>query len=343
VEKLPIEVLEILSDDFENTLQKLCDFLVKFLGVRYSEIEINGVKVKAGEPNCKVTEVRTNEAIIRLCGDEEEIKRLIPILKKAIDRIIFFQEVVTFLDRTPDVILVLNDEGVVINQNEIARKVFGDTVGKKFFEICKGDTCSVGEKFYSMIAIKGFRKNIVVGRDITERVRLEKELEDREKRFKALAELSPAGILVHHQGEILFVNDALCKILGYTKEEIMKKKVWDLIHPDYRELARVMMQKRLEGERPVYELKTLRKDGSERWVLVAGGAIDWGGKRSVMAFALDITDKKMMEQKLKEREELFRNIFNSSPAGHYILYTLWCSINPQPSLHSDNSILKTNS
>ncbi|MBO8179236.1 MAG: PAS domain S-box protein [Archaeoglobus sp.] len=319
MEKLAIEALEMLSDDFENALQRLCNFLVKFLGIRYSEIEVDGVKAKAGKPDGRVTEIRTDKATIRFCGDEEEIKRLIPTLNKAIGRILFLQEVKAFLDQTPDIILSLDDEGTIVDQNETARKVFGDVVGRKFFEICKGDTCSAGEKFYSMIAIKGFRRNIVVGRDITERVRLEKELEDRERRFKALAELSPAGIIVHHQGEILFVNDALCKMHGYTKEEIMKKKVWDLIHPDYRELARVMMQKRLEGERPVYELKTLRKDGSERWVLVAGGAIDWSGKKSVMAFALDITEKKMMEQKLKEREELFRNIFNSSSAGHYIL------------------------
>ena len=319
MEKLAIEALEMLSDDFENALQRLCNFLVKFLGIRYSEIEVDGVKAEAGEPDCRVTEIRTDKAIIRLCGDEEVIKRLVPTLNKAIDRILFLQEVKAFLDQTPDIILSLDDEGTIVDQNETARKVFGDVMGKKFSEICKGDTCSAGEKFYSMIAIKGFRRNIVVGRDITERVRLEKELEDRERRFKALAELSPAGIIVHHQGEILFVNDALCKMHGYTKEEIMKKKVWDLIHPDYHELARVMMQKRLEGERPLYELKTLRKDGSERWVLVAGGAIDWSGKKSVMAFALDITDKKMMEQKLKEGEELFRNIFNSSSAGHYIL------------------------
>ena len=195
----------------------------------------------------------------------------------------------------------------------------GDAVGKKFSEVCKGDVCSVGERFYSILKIKGFRRSIVVGRDITERIRLEKELEDRERRFKALAEFSPAGIIVHHQGEILFVNDALCRMLGYTKEEIMEKRVWDLIHPDYHELPRVMMQKRLEGEEPVYELRTLRKDGGERWVLVAGGTIDWSGKKYVMAFALDITEKMMMEQKLKEGEELFRNIFNSSSAGHYIL------------------------
>ena len=66
-------------------------------------------------------------------------------------------------------------------------------------------------------------------------------------------------------------------------------------------------------------MKILRKDGSEGWTLVAGGAIEWDGKKSVMAFALDITDSKILELKLKEKEELFRNIFNYSSAGQYIL------------------------
>gem|GEM_PF-414589 len=320
MEKSAIEALEMLcSDDLESTLPNLCSFLVNYAKVSYAEIEVGGLKARAGEQSGKVTEVKTGDATIRLCGDDEVIKLLIPLLSKLLDRLLLFQEVVTFLDRTPDIILTMNEEGVIVSQNETARRVFGDVGGKIYSEICKDDTCSVGDRYYSMVAIKGFRRTIVVGRDITERIRLEKELEDRERKFKALAELSPAGILVHHQGTILFVNEALCQIHGYTREELLNRKVWDLIHPDYHDLARAMMQKRLEGEKPVYELKTIRKDGSERWVLVAGGAIDWDGKKSVMAFAIDITDKKMIEQRLAEREELFRCIFNISPAGLYIL------------------------
>ncbi len=320
VEKIAIQALEMLcSDDIESALRNLCNFLVKFAGVKCAEIEVDGLKARAGEPSGKVTEVKTEEATIRLCGDDEKIRHLIPLLSKILGRLLFFQEVVTFLDRTPDIILAMNDQGVIVSQNEMARRVFGDVVGKAYSEVCKKGTCSVGDRYYSMVAIRGFRRSIVVGRDITEVVKLEKELEERERKFKALAELSPAGILVHHHGTILFVNEALCRIHGYTREELLGMKVWDLIHPDYHELARAMMQRRLKGERPVYELKTVRKDGSERWMLVTGGAIDWDGKKAVMAFALDITDKKIVEQKLAEREELFRNIFNLSPAGLYIL------------------------
>ena len=319
MEKSLIEVLEIFSEDFEGMLQKLCNFIVKFPGINYLEIQANGFESKAGEPSGRIIEVKTEETIIRLCGDEEKIKRLIPLLNKIVRRALYFNEYEAFLDNTSDLILFLNEDEIIVDQNKTALEVIGDSVGKKFSEICREGLCSLKEKFYSVQKVKGFRRSIVVGRDITERIRIERELEDRERKFKALAEFSPAGIVVHHQGEILFVNDALCKITGYTKEEIMGKRVWDLIHPDHHELAEAMMKKRLEGERPVYELKILRKDGSEGWTLVAGGAIEWDGKKSVMAFALDITDRKILELKLKEKEELFRNIFNYSSAGQYIL------------------------
>ena len=87
--------------------------VVKYFGIKYLEIEMGSFKVKAGEPDCRVTEVRTDDAVIKLCGDEDE-KRLVPVLNNTICWTLLFQEFSTFLDRTPDIILVLNEDEVIV-------------------------------------------------------------------------------------------------------------------------------------------------------------------------------------------------------------------------------------
>lgn len=313
-------MLEVLSlEDVKTLLEELCKLIVDETPIGYIKIRILPVNLEAEAGMAEGEIIEEKGELVTVWGDSEDVRELHPAIERFFERVLYYQEVRTFFEKTPDVILVLDERGVIVDQNNSAALVFGDIRGKKFQEICSENVCSIGDRVYSLVNIKGLRRNVVLGRDITDRIRLEKELEDRERKFRALAELSPAGILVHHQGKILFVNSSLCRILGYDMEEITQKTVWELIHPDFLELAKKMMQRRLRGERPVYELKIVRKDGSEGWVLVAGGAIDWEGIKAVMAFAVDVTDKKLIEQRLDERERLFESIFDNSPVGQFIV------------------------
>jgi PAS domain S-box-containing protein len=80
---------------------------------------------------------------------------------------------------------------------------------------------------------------IGVSADISERKQAEEVLRESEERYRSLVELSPDAILVHSEGKLVYVNTAGAKLLGVAlPDELIGKPALDLIHPDYREIAR---------------------------------------------------------------------------------------------------------
>lgn len=63
-----------------------------------------------------------------------------------------------------------------------------------------------------------------VSRDITDRKRAEEELQESEERFCRLADVTFEGIVIHYQGEILDFNQAMLKMFGYERDEVIGKK-----------------------------------------------------------------------------------------------------------------------
>ena len=263
---------------------------------------------------------------MKFCRDaeipEDYRKILSPLFEKldyTLEYQILSKEREDLLRKTPDVIFLVDKEGKVVEMNDTAKAVFGDIIGQHLYEKCFEDVCEHKGRYFSISQYPLGEFTAIIGRDITDKVELMNELREKEEKFRTLTEVSPVAILVHKDGKIVFANDAVCKITGYESEELIGMSVWKLIHPDHYELAKEMLRRRLRGERPTYEVKFMKKDGEERWALVSGGVMKWEGETGIIIAALDITDKKVLEEKLRESEELFRNLFFSSPAGQYIL------------------------
>ncbi len=263
---------------------------------------------------------------MQFCRDDRippEYERVLePLFEKmdyTLEYIILSKEREDLLKKSPDVIFLVDREGRVVEMNDAAKRVFGDLTGKELDKNCYEDICEHGGRYFSITHYQLGELEAVIGRDITDKIRLMNELREKEEKFRTLTEVSPVAVLVHIGGKIVFANDAVYRITGYTQEELIGASVWKLIHPDYHELAKEMLRKRLEGDRPTYEVKILTKNGEARWALVTGTAMKWEGKTGILVTGLDITERKELEAKLKESEELFRNLFLSSPAGQYIL------------------------
>ncbi len=263
---------------------------------------------------------------IRFCRDYEipaEYERVLePLLRKmdyTLEYIILSKEREDLLRKSPDVIFLVDRDGKVVEMNDTARKVFGDIMGQKLDEKCYEDVCEHDGKYFSISHYQLGELRAVIGRDITDKINLMNELREKEEKFRTLTEVSPVAVLVHIGGKIVFANDAVYRITGYKKDELIGDSVWKLIHPDYYGIAEEMLKRRLKGERPTYEVKILTKNGETRWALVTGSAMKWEGETGIITIGLDITERKALEAKLREGEELFRNLFFSSPAGQYIL------------------------
>jgi PAS domain S-box-containing protein len=147
-----------------------------------------------------------------------------------------------------------------------------------------------------------------IARDITELKEAEEALRESEQKFRVLAETATTVILIYRGDRLLYVNPAAVKMSGYTKEELLEMNIWDVIHPDHKEIAREAAYGRMEGEleEPPNEVVFYGKDGEERWIYAKASQIDYEGETAGLVEVIDITDRKKMEKALRESEQKFR-------------------------------------
>jgi PAS domain S-box-containing protein len=141
--------------------------------------------------------------------------------------------------------------------------------------------------------------------DITEQKEAQQELVEREQRFRALTDTSPTVIFVWRDQHLLFVNPAAELATGYSKDELLAIPFLDLVHPEQREMLRERAAARWRGGSAPnrYEIRLVRKDGEECWLdFAAGPFVQWENQSAVLGCGIDVTERKLMEQALAERE-----------------------------------------
>jgi PAS domain S-box-containing protein len=121
------------------------------------------------------------------------------------------------------------------------------------------------------------------------------------------------------QGQILYVNDASCRSLGYTREELLAKTVSD-IDPEVDTGAWThALQTLREKGTLTAEYQHQRKDGSRFPVEIAASYHRFEGKEYVFAFSRDLTWRKQTEKALQESEQLFRSLVATMPDATLIV------------------------
>ncbi len=145
--------------------------------------------------------------------------------------------------------------------------------------------------------------------DINPSKRADEALRESEERYRTLVEELPDFIIVHRNGELLYVNDAISRMLGKSAENLLHTSIIDYIAPESRETVVGAMEKRLTGI-PVapYTARLLLPDGSTRWVEIRGAGIMFDGTRASLNVLTDITEKKWAEDALYESEKKFRTV-----------------------------------
>ena len=149
--------------------------------------------------------------------------------------------------------------------------------------------------------IKGSLEAPLLGRSIryaVERARASRALRESEERYHRLVELSPDAILVHADGEIVFVNGAGVKLLGAgAREQIVGKPIREFVRHDRQE----GVGRRLcgaAGDAAFLEEKLVRADGTEVCVEAAAVPFVYRDRPAVQVVARDISRRKQMEEKL---------------------------------------------
>lgn len=126
------------------------------------------------------------------------------------------------------------------------------------------------------------------------------------------------GIAITQDGCFVFASPGYCKILGYTADEILGKSSIDvelMMHPD--DLGKVLQihHDRMEGlvSEPAYEIRVMSKNGDLRWLDAKVSVMEFNGKPATLIAVIDITDRKIMIENLRESIERFHALVDITP------------------------------
>ncbi len=143
-------------------------------------------------------------------------------------------------------------------------------------------------------------------RDVTDRVRADLALRESEKRFQALADHAPVGLFrMDERARVTYVNSHFLTLTGLTAFGALGHGWVDALLPDER--ARVVADFVANGNNPIpgsQDLGFCQPDGSVRWLHTSGAPIlgDDGGVTGYIGINIDITERKLAEQRLAHSE-----------------------------------------
>jgi PAS domain S-box-containing protein len=136
--------------------------------------------------------------------------------------------------------------------------------------------------------------------------------------FCHLVEAVFDSIIVHDlAGNIIYANQAAYSSRGYTREEFLRLKVFDLVVSELRETSRRRLEEIASGKVTLFESIHLHKDGRCIHLDVRGRLMDFKDRRYFLEVARDITARVVAERQLKETQELLNSILEHAPTPVY--------------------------
>lgn len=152
-------------------------------------------------------------------------------------------------------------------------------------------------------------------RDITNEQQQQQQIIESENRYNLLSSATNEVVVIHENGLILEVNDAVTKVFGYEPKELIGKSVLILSSNESKDLVLKNIKNDFNKS---YEAIGLKKNGEKIHGEILAKNISWKGKKLRVATIRDVTEKKIIEEHLKQNEERYRQLFTKNMAGVFI-------------------------
>jgi PAS domain S-box-containing protein len=291
-------------------------------------LEIQSTKIKAAEAE-KI------EAVIN------ERKKVEEVLLETENR---YHEI---MGRARDVIFSLSPQGKLVSLNQAFEDITGlhiqDWIGKpftdllhpediplameRFLKVLNGHTSQAIElrirnksgdyifgEFLDFPQIKNGKTVglLGIGRDITERKKIEEKLRESEERFKTLSYIGSEGLMVHEEGIILDANQAFASLAGYTNpDDLIGKNGFEVIRftPESKQ---IVLDHIRNNSNDTYDIEIVNLNGHVIPVETRGTEVVYKGRKVRLVYMRDITDRKKVEEALIESKALLTSIIDST-------------------------------
>lgn len=177
----------------------------------------------------------------------------------------------------------------------------------------KSGEMGIGLTSVELVQIGGEPCVLTICRDITERKRAGEALRESEERYRTLIEQAADGIFLSDiKGNLIDVNEMGCAMLGYTRDEVLRLVIADVVEVRDPQTAQERAVDLASGKTLRAEHIMYRKDGTAFPVEISSKLLPGG---IYQAFARDITVRKQVEEALLKSEERFRQAFDHASIG----------------------------
>ncbi len=258
-------------------------------------------------------------------------------------------------DGLPSPVFILDKRGKIFDCNSTTEKIFGykkdELIGESYLKLheISADYLPILKKRQEMLQkgetpepleLQGYKKDgsrvwvnaqtsvVKIGKktfyqtitqDNTERKIAEQKLKESEEKYRVVVEEANDGIVIIQNDLFKYVNLSICKMTGYTREELIDTSYKIIVHPEVIDEVSNRHKRRMMGEDVLkkYDTLLISKDGKKIDVSVNVSIIIYNGEPANLTIFHNITERKKMEEKLKTSEEKYRSILENIKEAYY--------------------------
>jgi PAS domain S-box-containing protein len=173
-----------------------------------------------------------------------------------------------------------------------------------------------GQRFYVSSTTGPFHNDkgeiigfISVMIDITRRKRAEEALQQSEERYRSLVENTQDGYFIcdFHTGGFRFLNQRMCDLLGYTREEALQLTLWDVLSENDHRIMRTLIESQQAGPKtntPPRSYIAVRKQETQFRAEISTALVTFNEKPAIQGLLRDVTEKERLHAKLQQAQRL---------------------------------------